>query len=117
MVRLIGVKPQHSIYCLKKLCFEYSEYLIYFERDEYSADFSAVFKKDNVVIGLYSSGDDEGAVSHNLYQLDAYLHQARQKAYTTIFYKYANSVRTIKLVAFPACAKSAKRASASVLFA
>ena len=55
-----------------KLCFEYSEYLIYFERDEYSADFSAVFKKDNVVIGLYSSGDDQGAVSHNLYQLDAY---------------------------------------------
>ncbi|MCG7656233.1 hypothetical protein [Wielerella bovis] len=55
-----------------KLCCEYSEYLIYFERDEYSADFWAVFKKDDVTIGLYSLGDYGDEVNHNLYQLDAY---------------------------------------------
>lgn len=55
-----------------QICRKYSEYLIYFERNEYRADFRAVFKKDNVVIGLYSSGDNEDEVSHNLYQLDAY---------------------------------------------
>lgn len=54
-----------------KLCCEYSEYLIWFERENRD-DFRAVFKKDDVTIGLYSLGDYEDGVNHNLYQLDAY---------------------------------------------
>lgn len=55
-----------------KLCCEYSEYLIWFERFENRDDFRAVFKKDNVTIGLYSSGDNGKEVGRNLYHLDCW---------------------------------------------
>ncbi|WP_416191581.1 hypothetical protein [Neisseria sp. CCUG12390] len=55
-----------------QICRKHSEDLIYFKRNEYRADFVAVFKKGGITIGLYSSGDNEHEVSHNLYHLDAY---------------------------------------------
>lgn len=55
-----------------KLCCEYSEYLIWFERFENRDDFRAVFKKDDITIGLYSSGDNGKEVGRNLYHLDCW---------------------------------------------
>lgn len=44
--------------------------LIYFERDENFTDFIAVFQRDNIKVGLYSSGDGEWQIKRNLYQLN-----------------------------------------------
>ena len=54
----------------KKACEQFSDNLVYFRRNRDSADFCAVFQHGNIKIGLYSSGDNEWNVSHNLYELN-----------------------------------------------
>ncbi|WP_233115000.1 hypothetical protein [Aggregatibacter actinomycetemcomitans] len=54
---------------LKSACDQFLDKLVYFERSENCADFLAVFQNKNVKVGLYSSGDNEWHVSHNLYGL------------------------------------------------
>lgn len=54
----------------KKTCEQFLDNLVYFRRNEGSADFCAIFQKGDVKVGLYSSGDNEWHVSHNLYELN-----------------------------------------------
>lgn len=54
----------------KKACEQFLDNLVYFRRNEGSADFCAIFQKGDVKVGLYSSGDNEWHVSHNLYELN-----------------------------------------------
>lgn len=57
---------------LNQTCRKFSEHLIYFERYNNGYDFLAVFDNGENRIGLYSSGDNEKEVSHNLYQLNSH---------------------------------------------
>lgn len=55
-----------------KLSRKYPGYLIYFERNLSRADFCAVFKNGEIVIGLYSAGDLKEEVNRNLDSLAKY---------------------------------------------
>lgn len=54
------------------ICDNFLANLIYFERDENLIDFIAVFQNGDIKVGLYSAGDGEIQIRHNLYQLNNY---------------------------------------------
>ncbi|CAM2967911.1 hypothetical protein Q7560_06520 [Glaesserella parasuis] len=54
----------------EKICHNFLANLIYFERNENLIDFIAVFQNSDITVGLYSAGDGEIQIRHNLYQLN-----------------------------------------------